>query len=88
MASVIVKLDVQAVADVCLNGSGMQDLLQDIAEEVASKSGVGPSIEDHGQATKYGTTRHVKRIVDKREAALYRESKTGSLAKALGGVKR
>lgn len=88
MASVYVKLNYQAVADVCLNGQGMQALLTDIAEEVAGKSGVAPEIQDHGQNTKYGTVRKVKRIVDTREAALYRESKTGALARALGSVKR
>lgn len=88
MASVYVKLNYQAVADVCLNGNGMQALLDDIAEEVASKSGVGPDIQTHGQSTKYGTVRNVKRIVDTRENALYRESKTGALARALGDVKR
>lgn len=88
MASVYVKLNYQAVADVCLNGEGMQSLLEDIAEDVAGKSGVAPEIQTHGQATKYGTIRKVKRVVDTREAALYRESKTGALARALGSVKR
>ena len=88
MASVYVKLNYQAVADVCLNGAGMQALLDDIAQEVAAKSGVAPEIQDHGQATKYGTIRKVKRVVDTREAALYRESKTGALARAIGSVKR
>lgn len=88
MARVWVDLNVQAVADVCLNGQGMQALLEDIAEEVASKSGVGPEIQDHEQRTKYGTIRKVKRVVDTREGALYRESKTGALAKALGDVRR
>jgi hypothetical protein len=88
LASTYVKLNYQAVADVCLNGEGMQALLDDIAQEVAGKSGVGAEVQDHGQATKYGTTRHVKRVVDTRENALYRESKTGALARALGSVKR
>lgn len=87
MAKPIVRLNHKEIAKQILNAPEMQELLQEIADDVASAQ---PEyvVEDHTQRTKYGTEREIKRVSDYSDGAFYKEANTGRMARALSSAKR
>lgn len=82
MAKVWVELDRAGVGNI-LKSSELASLLLEIADDVNSAAG-----NKYETRTRQRSTRVISEVLDNRSGAIYRESATGDMARALGSVKK
>lgn len=66
-----------------LKGPGTTQLLKDLGEQVVQAGGSDYEVQEGSRQN-----RAVVNVIDPREGAMFRESQTGRLARALGSVSR